>query len=92
MLQRANSDTLEDENRKMKLKIEDLEKRNDVLRKLIKYQETTILMKKQNAKRRDSQSDNRSNALVESHSSTTEKYNLEIVDKLLDRKLESVAE
>ena len=49
-------------------------------------------MEKQNAKRRDSQSENRSDALKESHSTTTEKYIFETVDKLLDRKLETVAE
>ena len=82
----------EEENRTMKMKIEDLQKRNEVLRKLIKDQETTIAMEKQNAKRRDSQSEHRSDALKESHSTTTEKYIYETVDKLLDRKLETVAE
>ena len=50
----------------------------------------TIELKNQNEKRRNSQSEKQSGTFKEI--STNEKYILETIDKLLDRKLESVAE
>ena len=48
---------LEDENNAMKKKIEELDKRQEVLRKVIKDQETTFKMKNEIANRRESQRD-----------------------------------
>ena len=78
---------LEEENRTMKKKIEERDKRQEVLRKVIKDQETTFKMKNEIANRRESQRDTN-----ECEIAAKEKCILESIDKLLDKKLECVAE
>ena len=52
------STNIKDQNHVIKQNIEELGKRQELLRKLIKDQETTVKIKNENAKRRDSQTEN----------------------------------
>ena len=83
---------LEEENRAMKKKIEELDKRQEVLRKVIKDQETTFKMKNESEDKKESQRDTNESFKEGCEIVAIEKCILESIDKLLDKKLECVAE
>ena len=83
---------LEEENRVMKKKIEELDKQQEVLRKVIKDQETTFKMKNESADKKESQRDTNESFKEGCEIMAKEKCILESIDKLLDKKLECVAE
>ena len=83
---------LEEENRATNKKIEELDKRQEVLRKVIKDQETTFKMKNESADKKESQRDTNESFKEGCEIVAKEKGILESIDKLLDKKLECVAE
>ena len=76
----------------MKKKIEELDQRQVVLRKVIKDQETTFKMKNESADKKESQRDTNESFKEGCEIVAKEKCILESIDKLLDEKLECVAE
>ena len=82
-----------EQNRVMRKTIEELEKRQELLRKGINDQETTIKIKNQTAKRRDSITANVNESFQEDGEfAGNEKDILNSIETLLEKKLENIAE